>query len=64
MSDKQRILEKAIDSALRLARVEILRLYADEDIGTIVINVGKAQMRVKSTPERISEPISLETKDA
>jgi len=62
MSDKQRILEKAIDSALRLARAEILRMYAEDDVGTIVINVGKAQMRVKSTPERISEPIPLEVK--
>lgn len=59
---KQRALEKAITEALEKVRMEIVRFYAEDDVGTIIINVGKAQMRVKATPERISEPISLDPK--
>lgn len=62
MTERQKALEKAIGDALELVRAELVRFYADGDQGTVVINVGRAQMRVKATPERISEPVSLETK--
>ena len=62
MPDRQAAFEKAIAETLTQVHAELVRLYTDGDVGTVIINVGKAQMRVKAQPERISEPISLETK--
>jgi hypothetical protein len=53
-------LEKMIDCALKQARAELMRLYADGDIGKIELNCGKQQIRVKATPERIHEPVTIE----
>ena len=55
-------LEKAIEDTLEQVRTELIRLFADGDIGTVAVHVGKQQMRVKSTPERTHEPVRVETK--
>lgn len=53
-------LERAIDETLALVRVELMRLYRDNDIGTIVVHVGKKQMRVEATPKRTHDAVSVE----
>lgn len=55
-------LERAIDDALEQVRAELMRLYADGDTGTVTVHCGKEQLRVKSTPERIHEPVRLNSK--
>lgn len=55
-------LEKAITETLELVRAELMRLYRDKDVGTIVIHVGKRQMRVKATPERNYDAVVVEVK--
>lgn len=53
------LLRKAIEDALEQVRVELLRFYADGDVGVVAVHVGKLQMRVKATPERVNEPVVL-----
>lgn len=53
------VLRKAIEDALEQVRVELLRFYADGDVGTVAVHVGRQQMRVKATPERVNEPVIL-----
>lgn len=53
-------LERMIEGALEQARAELMRLYADGDVGKIELNCGKDQIRVKATPERVYEPIRIE----
>lgn len=55
-------LQKAIDETLAQVRAELIRLYADNDVGVIAIHVGKKQMRVKATPERTHDAVSVEVK--
>lgn len=53
-------LEQAIEDALEQVRTELIRLYADGDIGKIEVNCGKARIVVKALPERINEPVKFE----
>lgn len=53
-------LKQAIEKALTQARDELVRLYSDNDVGTITLHVGKKQIRVKATPERSHEPVQFE----
>jgi hypothetical protein len=62
MLEKQRATEQAIADTLELVHAALVRFYADGDVGTVIINVGQAQMRVEATPKRISDPIKVETK--
>ena len=62
MLDKQRALERAVTNALEQVRSELLRFYADGDIGTVVVHVGKAQMQVKASPERKRDPVQVDSK--
>jgi hypothetical protein len=62
MLDKQRATERAIADTLELVHAALVRFYADGDVGTVIINVGQAQMRVEAQPKRISDPIKVETK--
>lgn len=52
-------LEQMIDAALDQVRQELIRLYADGDVGSVVIHVGRDQLRVKAQPERINPPVRL-----
>lgn len=52
-------LAKAIDDALEQVRAELVRFYADDDVGTVAVHVGRQQMRVKATPERVHEPVPV-----
>lgn len=54
-------LEQAIEKTLAQVRDELIRLYADGDIGAVTVHCGKKQMRVKSVPERIYDPVQLPT---
>lgn len=51
--------QAAIELALEQARAELMRLYADGDVGTVTVHCGRQQMRVKATPERIHEPLPV-----
>lgn len=53
-------LETAIESALEQVRTELMRLYADGDVGTVCVHVGRNQMRVKTTPERTHDPVRVD----
>lgn len=53
--------EHGIDEILEQVRAELLRFRADGDVGTVTVHVGREQMRVKATPERTHEPVSLIT---
>lgn len=55
-------LEQAIEDALEQVRAELMRMYADGDIGEVTIHVGRDQLRVKATPERINEPVRLKAR--
>lgn len=50
-------LERAIELAIEQVRAELMRFYADGDVGTVTVHCGKEQLRVKSTPERTHEPV-------
>lgn len=50
---------KAIEETLEQVRTELIRLYADGDVGTVTVHCGREQMRVKATPERTHEPVRL-----
>lgn len=52
-------LEQMIEKALEQARAELVRLYADGDVGIVALHCGREQIRVKATPERINEPVRL-----
>jgi hypothetical protein len=51
--------ERAIEDILAQVRIELKRLYAAGDIGTVTVHCGAEQMRVKATPERIREPVRV-----
>lgn len=53
-------LEKAIGETLEQVRTELMRLYADNDVGVIAVHCGKKQMRVKATPERTHDAVPVE----
>lgn len=53
-------LAKAIDETLEQVRRELIRLYADSDVGTVTVHCGKKQMRVKATPERTHDAVPVE----
>jgi hypothetical protein len=57
----QTALEQAITEALEQARTELMRLYADGDVGTVCIHVGHRQLRVKTTPERTRDPVRVDS---
>lgn len=52
-------LAKAIDETLAQVRAELIRLYLDKDVGTVVVHCGKKQMRVKATPERTQAAVTV-----
>lgn len=56
---RQTPLEQAINDALDQIRAELVRFYADGDVGTVCVHVGLEQMRVKATPERNREPVRV-----
>lgn len=53
-------LEKALDTAFELARLEALQMIADGDVGVIMLHIGKRQIRVEATPKRSHEPVQFE----
>ncbi len=55
-------LQQAIEYALEQVRVELMRMYAEGDVGTVTVHCGREQMRVKALPERTNEPVRLQTK--
>lgn len=59
---KQIVLDRAsaFDEVLEQVRAELVRLYSQNDVGTIVLHCGKKQIRVKATPERSNEPVQFE----
>lgn len=59
---KQTTLDRAsaFDEVLEQVRAELVRLYSQNDVGTITLHCGKKQIRVKATPERSNEPVQFE----
>lgn len=52
--------KKAIERAVVKYRAALERLYADKDVGSIVTDVGRDMIHVKTTPVRKEEPVLIE----